>query len=114
MKLGKHEFARLIAHIQCLMGSGKKLAAYDIEDIDNIIDFDVPQPEKAHVSSANVDDMLKSIADNRKIDAIKAYRHLTGLGLKESKDAIEAYWLRQPQQVAPGNLGDILRTATAT
>jgi ribosomal protein L7/L12 len=31
------------------------------------------------------------LADNKKIEAIKIYRQATGLGLKESKDAIEAY-----------------------
>jgi len=30
------------------------------------------------------------IRDGRKIEAIKAYRESTGLGLKEAKDAVEA------------------------
>jgi len=30
------------------------------------------------------------VAANRKIDAIKIYREITGLGLKESKDAVDA------------------------
>lgn len=33
------------------------------------------------------------IKEGRKIDAIKAYRALTGAGLRESKDTIERYWL---------------------
>lgn len=33
--------------------------------------------------------MFKALIDDRKIEAIKACRQLTGMGLKESKDAIE-------------------------
>jgi ribosomal protein L7/L12 len=36
--------------------------------------------------------LLWAIKDGRKIEAIKCHRMLTGYGLKESKDAIEAYW----------------------
>lgn len=103
MKLGKHDFARLIAKIQLYLSEEKpQLTSFDVEDIDNIIDFDVPQPEVGKSDAAVVDAMLKAIADGRKIDSIKAYRTLTGLGLKESKDAIEAYWLRQPAPAKPG------------
>jgi ribosomal protein L7/L12 len=34
--------------------------------------------------------LMNSMADGRKIDAIKAHRSLTGDGLKESKDAVDA------------------------
>ena len=43
------------------------------------------QPQKA-----DVNEMLRAMADNRKIEAIKAHRSLTGSPLKESKDIIEA------------------------
>jgi hypothetical protein len=43
-------------------------------------------PLKAH-------DLLRK---GRKIDAIKAVREATGLGLKEAKDAVEAYIARSP------------------
>ena len=114
MKLGRHEFARLIAHVACIAANKGKLAPYDIEDIDNIVDFDVPNatPERIYTSCGMVDEMLAAVASNRKIDAIKAYRSITGVGLKEAKDAIEAYWLRQPAPAANATLGDILHNAT--
>jgi ribosomal protein L7/L12 len=34
--------------------------------------------------------LLEAMVTTRKIDAIKLYRTLTGYGLKESKDAVEA------------------------
>lgn len=42
-------------------------------------------------------DLLRALRDERKIDAIKAYRVITGQGLKESKDAVEAFlpsWIK--------------------
>ena len=38
----------------------------------------------------------------RKLDAIKAYRRKTGVGLKESKEAIEAIAARLPKEDVPG------------
>lgn len=45
----------------------------------------VPQP----VDASEVIALIKHMALDRKIEAIKSYRALTGFGLKESKDAIE-------------------------
>lgn len=42
----------------------------------------------------NVIDMFDSMLRGQMIQAIKAYRTLTGLGLKESKDAIEMMMTR--------------------
>ncbi len=40
---------------------------------------------------ANLDAELQAlVAAGRKIEAIKRYRELTGVGLKEAKDAVEA------------------------
>ena len=53
-----------------------------------------------------------------RISAIKAYRVLTGAGLKESKEAVEQYWTHKGHPVvlnaAPdiATLGDILRNKT--
>lgn len=48
--------------------------------------------------SEDVFSLLSALRDNRKIEAIKHLRTLTGLGLKESKDEIEAVYdrLRTP------------------
>ena len=51
-------------------------------------------PEVGTASCADVDALLSSmqqINSGKKIEAIKAYRVLTKVGLKESKDAVERY-----------------------
>ncbi len=48
----------------------------------------VPDPGAASGLSAGVRQLA---ADGRKIDAIKLHREETGVGLKEAKDAVEAY-----------------------
>ena len=44
-----------------------------------------PAPDRA-----DVERMLRALHENKKIEAIKYCRALTGLGLKEAKDLIEA------------------------
>ena len=44
------------------------------------------------------------LAQGRKIEAIKRYREATGLGLKESKDAID-YWELRGEAIDPGTEG---------
>jgi ribosomal protein L7/L12 len=94
MKLDRLAFATLIAFIA--MKSKHMLEAGDIKDLDNLIDIKMPDVATDQVNPNRIDEMLAAISDNHKIEAIKAYRSLTGSGLKESKDAIEKYWLRQP------------------
>jgi ribosomal protein L7/L12 len=49
-----------------------------------------PQPYTDHdVIRAQMQALIDALAHKRKIDAIKAYRALTGEGLKESKDQVE-------------------------
>ena len=48
-------------------------------------------PNDISKNQADVRDLLDAIANRRLIDAIRAHRSLTGIGLKESKDAIEAF-----------------------
>lgn len=44
----------------------------------------------------NIDDELKSlIVEGKKIQAIKKYRTVTGLGLKEAKDYVDSLSLKQ-------------------
>ena len=49
------------------------------------------------------DEVLKLLRSGQKIAAIKAYRERTGLGLKESKDAVEA--LAAEHEIAPSSSG---------
>jgi hypothetical protein len=44
--------------------------------------------------SINIIEMFRFMREGRKIEAIKAHRALTGLGLKESKDEIESIMAR--------------------
>jgi hypothetical protein len=82
MKLDKIKFARLIQHLS-------QYGLDDLETIDNFIDIEIPITK---VSCDNVNELLKQINNpDSFIDAIKAYRDLTGAELKECKDAIERY-----------------------
>ncbi len=124
MKLGKHDFAKLIAYIQKIMVTKDNLSSYEIEDIDDMIDFNVPQPDPVIIRPSNddVDKLLMLMQEGtRKIEAIKMHRTITGYGLKESKDAVEKYWVSKghydptsPVASQPATLGDILHSAGRT
>ena len=94
MKLDKIAFAKLIGYL------GRQFAisldSLDMQTIDDLIDVQAPTPEPLVVPKAScidVDTLLSRMGkDGYKIEAIKAYRALTGAGLKESKDAVERYW----------------------
>lgn len=69
-------------------------------------------------SSAGLDGVRAALAAGRKIEAIKLYRELTGLGLRESKDAVEAMQsgapVTAPPRVAapsPAGLDEVVRLA---
>jgi len=111
MKLDKITFARIIGYIERVYALN--LDQNDIEKLDNLIDIEVPVAEKLYISSEIVDELLRQMALGNKISAIKAYRTLTGLGVKESKDAVEKYWVRQLAEPIPvdASLGDILAQA---
>lgn len=108
MKLDKIRFARLICYIQGYLSDNKStLSDYDLEDIDNACQFELPQSDVIHPEVSDVNRLMELMAaGTQKVEAIKSYRILTGLGLKESKDAVEKYWKAQPY--ATHTLGDIL------
>ena len=87
MKLDRLKFAELIGYVSSFYRMEKE----DIEKIDSLIDIEVPV-QTNHVPCEAVDDLLKQMLAGEKIPAIKAYRVLTGAGLKESKDAVEKHW----------------------
>lgn len=87
MKLDKIRFARLIGMITSL--AGRTLDSDEIEAFDYVCDVDVPINR---VSETDVCELLKQInSPDGFIPAIKAYRVLTGAGLREAKEAIEKY-----------------------
>ena len=75
-------------------GSDELLAVYsDFASVAQFFDAKTAQPSTADKADAIVG-MFYSMDTIPKINAIKAYRKLTGEGLKESKEAIEAAMLR--------------------
>lgn len=110
MKLDKIKFAKVIAFIVDANRSGFDDDA--IETLDRMIDVNVPEV-KAKADCGDVDELLRCMitaTDAGFIPAIKAYRVLTGAGLKESKEAVEKY-RRFPakDQFKEATLGDILK-----
>lgn len=90
MKLDKIKFASLVGFISCRYAL--TITQDDMHEIDNLIDIDVPQPEQIYPNASLVTDLLVALRDQKKIDAIRAHRAMTGMGLKESKDEVEKYW----------------------
>lgn len=99
MKLDKIKFAKVVSWISRIT-NGLEFAEEDLRELDDIIDINVEPViiPSEYINHHAVDTMLEAIANDRKILAIIAYRSMTGEGLKDSKDAIERYWLRQPAQ----------------
>jgi len=106
MKLDKIGFARLIAHC---VSNGMTAGDWEIEKLDELTEINVPQPKLGMANVEDVDRLLMLMAQGtQKIEAIKSYRNMTGAMLKESKDAVEKYWVSKDQSAT---LGDILCTA---
>lgn len=78
-------FARLISEITGLRG--RSLNRTEIESVAETVNS-----LAAGMGGDIVDRLLAAMRNGQKINAIKEYRSLTGLGLKESKDAVELYW----------------------
>ena len=53
-----------------------------------------PANKITHAAAAQDAEVLRLVRGGNKIDAIKRYRELTGSGLKESKDAMDALDVR--------------------
>lgn len=92
MKLDKIKFASLIGFISYRYHL--TITPDDIREMDAIIEVEIPEASRVITNLNDVNDLLKYMAGGTyKIEAIKAYRNLTGVGLKESKDAVERYWV---------------------
>lgn len=90
MNLDKIRFARLIGYISAV--SGRDFAPDEVNYIDRIVDVEC-EARPIGTSPDRLNDLLALMQEsNSRIEAIKVYRELTGMGLKESKDAIEKYW----------------------
>lgn len=58
--------------------------------------------------SAAEHEILRLVRDGKKISAIKIHRETTGLGLKESKEAVEALARRHGVSNGPSNTGGLV------
>jgi ribosomal protein L7/L12 len=101
MKLDKIKFAKLIAFIS--YASGYDFSS-DVNYIDDLIDVDA-EPNRIYPQISDINRLMELMAAGQhKIEAIKQYRTLTGLGLKESKEQVEKYWANKPVDML-ANLG---------
>lgn len=92
------KFAALVSWLtQCRAQSDVKFSEYELETLQQYIS-NLTEPNK--FAETEIENLLKAMKNGQKIEAIKAYRALTEMGLKESKDAIERYYISQPIQQA--------------
>lgn len=81
-----------------LLVQAAQLAADGAQQIEN----QIPNREFIERVARDTETLISSLATGRKIDAIKAFRQLTGYGLKESKEAIETVTDRMVGQIQTG------------
>lgn len=90
-KLDAISFASIISKISSQYAITFKKV--DLDDIYDMIEFEVPEPQSNKARCEEVNELLKAMNDKISIiPAVKAYRQLTGCGLKEAKDAIERFY----------------------
>lgn len=94
MKLDKIKFSYLIGMIAFI--ANRNLNPDEIQDIDDAININVePVEVPGKADPATINELMRAIHAGEKIAAIKAYRSMTGYGLKEAKDAVEKDWERK-------------------
>jgi ribosomal protein L7/L12 len=105
MKLDKFKFAKVVSWISRIT-NGLEFAIDDLQELDSIIDIDVEatviRPDNNQLQRL----MMLMAEGQRRLEAIKTYRSLTGFGLKESKDAVEKNWISRPMDDEGATLGD--------
>lgn len=79
--------ASLISFVTAL--AGRRLCINEIHDLSDLVKA---YHEPSQVSADSIANLLDAIKADRKIEAIKEHRMMTGYGLKESKDEIEKHW----------------------
>jgi ribosomal protein L7/L12 len=85
-------------------GCGLKEAKESVEAIQAGIP--VPRPEVIAPAVDHMPAIEEAVRAGRKLEAIKLYREMTGLGLKESKDAVEE--LERRQKANPANVPQLI------
>lgn len=97
--MDKIKFAVLISWLS--KTTGYEFGGREVEQIDDFINQGMPEtnPEPAHLNLDRLNDLgclLSAIKHDKKIEAIKHFRSLSGFGLKEAKDCIELHWPYPP------------------
>ena len=82
----KAKFAKIISIITSMVE--RELDEGEIERFDSFLAVETP----FRAEPGAVNDILSAMLRGQKIEAIKAYRNLTGASLVDSKNAIEGYW----------------------
>lgn len=86
-------FAKLISWLTAK--TGYPFNSNDITSVADMILQMQPTPTVATVAPHQINPLLKAMQSNRKIDAIKEYRSLTGASLKDAKDNVERFWVER-------------------
>lgn len=86
VKIDPVRFAVLVAKAKTMDTSD----AWDVQSFYNTLSEGVVDNSKPSVDVGDFIAFCDALRDGRKIDAIKLYRQISGWGLKESKDAVEA------------------------
>lgn len=87
------QFAKMVGFITSKM-KGDTLDEYELTELTKLMAQQLQTPEgRPLVSETIVCRLLSAMKVGQKIEAIRAYRELTGAGLKEAKDAIENHWV---------------------
>jgi ribosomal protein L7/L12 len=75
----------------------------------------VPQADwsQSGDNAGMLDEIQNALRRGNKIEAIKIYREMTGVGLKEAKDAVEAMQIGQPVAVAGAAAGAAFASSAA-
>lgn len=93
--MDKIKFAHLCVYIGYLITQGACLTDYQVSEIDTLINDGMPHRGLGYTDAA-MEEFMTAMHDGRKIDAIKAHRTMSGMGLKESKDFVEKHWQFEP------------------
>lgn len=115
MKLNRIKFAKLVGWLSYRFN----IEVHDYDDLamlDQLTDIDVtPVEVPGKADPATLNELMRAIHAGEWIAAIKAYRNMTGYGLKEAKDAVDEHWeLRRTKQELYAHLNDYTKAKSLT
>ncbi len=83
------QFAHLVSRLQLIASRGDGFGRDDIQLIYDTLEQFVPS---SGASPEPLKELIRATKTDRKLEAIKAVRSMTGFGLKEAKDLVESAW----------------------